>query len=106
MDHLKAGTDKYGWVLERNGRKVLIEFSTEDIPEIPEELLQPVAELLGGWPKSSVVLMYNDTALDDFEGRMARAVAFAMAELWPIVLDDHTGQPERIYPSSQKPRSE
>src|SRR5262249_5460589 len=104
MAHLNAGKDKYGWVLERNGRKALIEIASSDLPDMPADLLQPVSDLLSGWPKSSVVLMYDDSAPDDFEGRMARAVSVAMAEAWPVVLDDHTGNPEIIYAPGQRPR--
>jgi hypothetical protein len=105
MEHLNAGTDEYGWVLERNGRKVLVEITTKDLPQMPEDLIRPVAELLKAWPKSSVVLMYDDSAPDEFEARMARAVAVALAEMWPIVLDDHTGRPEIIHAPGQRPTS-
>lgn len=106
MDHLKAEPDTFGWQLVRNNRRVVIELSTEDMEDMEDDELRPVAELLRTWPKSSVALMYNDSNPDEFEARMARAVAIAMSELWPIVLDNYVDDPEIVYPPGKKPTSD
>jgi len=90
---------KGGWILIRNGRAVEIEMGTKTMEALfSEEDLQAAGELLGAPPQSRVVFLFDDTNVDQFEYRMAQAVAKAMAEQWPVVIDDHTGRQEIVTP--------
>jgi hypothetical protein len=104
MENLRAIEDKYGWEVNRNDRRVFIAIDTRDLPAVPDDVLRPAAELLRGWPKSSAVIMYDDTNPDQFEDRMAHAIAIAMAEHWPVVLDDHVTEPKVVYAPGQEPK--
>lgn len=99
MEHLGSKLDDLGgWVLERNGRGVVAQLGSHHIPGMPPEVLRPVADLLKGRPVSRISVMFDDTAADELEFRMAKAVAMALSERFPIVMDDHAGTTEVIRP--------
>lgn len=98
LQRLKATRDQYGWVLERNGRRVFIEVSRHNPSLYEDKELIEIRKLLGGATRSKVVIMFDENTDDHFELRMARAVTKAMAEEWPVLLDDGTGKLEMVRP--------
>lgn len=98
LSRLKATRDKYGWVLARNGREIFIEMAKHNPSLYDDKELSNITKLLGGKTRSKVVIMFNENTDDQFEVRMARAVSKAMAEEWPILLDDGTGKLEIVDP--------
>lgn len=99
MRYLNAtfDVDSEAWVIRHRGVEVLIR-RAPDVEDQRPDLMPPIEELLGAYPRSRVNLSYGlgfDPAICD---RIVRAVAIAMAERWPVVLDDHTDNPESIDP--------
>ena len=93
------------WELERDGHTISIELTSEDVEYLDEEIVLPVVELLKRPPKSMITFVCDsppEGENGDFEYHMVRAVALALSENWPIVLDDHTGEVELISRSRQK----
>ena len=100
MQKLQGERDgRGGWTLTRKGRGIAIEMGTDTMAGLfgPTEL-QHIAEELGGTPQARIILMYPDSEPDEFEFRMATAVTKAMAEKWPILVDDHTGRRHVVQP--------
>jgi hypothetical protein len=104
MKRLQAAPDAHaGWKLTRNGRWIFIEMGTDDLPGMPEKMLQDAARVLGDWPQSRISLQFDDSNPDRFEFKMARAVARAMAEIWNVALDNHAGLVEKVLPPGSAP---
>jgi hypothetical protein len=93
MERFDAEEDEYGWRVTGDDGPLFAELGTEDIPEMPERMIDAATAELGDAPQSRVVLMFNDS---DEQYRLALAVARAFAEVWPVVMDDHAGTVETI----------
>ena len=106
MTYLGATPDEYGWVLTRDERTVWVELGTEDIPDMPDDIIDEAALELDGVPKSRVVVVFDDSKPDQMEYRMARAVGIALAERCPIVLHNHASEAEMLFAPGQGPRSD
>ena len=91
----RAGSHGAG-CLVRNGRQVFIEMNSEDLDDTPDEVVRPVAELLRAWPKSSFVLLYNDSAQTTSKGEWPGRWHSPCPRTWPIVFDDHSTVPELL----------
>ncbi len=100
MKRLQGQRDKNGWVLVRNEQRIFIEMADIDPQLYTDDDLLAIGRLLGAAPRSRILLMLSPNSPDQFQMRMARAVAKAMAEMWPIVFDDNTDRPELVEPPS------
>ncbi len=103
MEHLGAVLDPEweAWFIEREGHKISVELASEEIEDLEDELIAPLVDELRKYPRSKVALVLHDSpdyGDGEFEHNLARAVAIALAENWPIVLDDHAGEVELIRP--------
>ncbi len=98
MTKLQAVRDDNGWLLSRNDRSVFIQYAQYEIEDLSNESAKGLLQLLGAPPRTCLAMVFAETGPDRFEFRMARAVAKAMSEEWPIVLDDKTGNLELITP--------
>lgn len=97
----KLDTDFETWFIEHDGHAVEVDLASEDIEELDEELMEPLVEALGREPKSRISLLAIGPPPGEdgqIEYRMVRAIAIALAENWPIALDDHAGVVEVIQP--------
>jgi hypothetical protein len=98
MEYLGAKVDATGvWLIERKERAVEVALASHEIAEMDEARQHLITQELGAQPRSLVVVMYENS--DDGSGidaRMARAVGLAMADVWPVVMDDHAGTIRRL----------
>lgn len=79
------------WRLVRNNRSILVQIGNEDLEVMfDREMLREMGKLFKARPRGRLSVVFTDSE-DGFEDRMARALALAMAEVWPIVFNDHTG---------------
>lgn len=100
MQRLGATPTKYGWSLSRNESTIEIDPVHDEIPDdVPDDKLKTISRELGGPPRSKLVVIWLDDH-DGFEARMARAVARALSETFPVVLDDNFGTVEAMRPAS------
>ena len=93
LERFSAEEDEYGWRVTGDNGPLFVELGTDDIPDMPERMIDAATAELGDAPQSRVVFMFNDS---DEQFRLALAVARAFAEAWPVVMDDHAGTVETI----------
>ena len=96
MKTFSAERSDNGWRLARNGREIFIDPASHYMDIYDDEELDELAELLGARPTFRLALIFSETSADHFEERMARAVAKAVSELTPIVLDDNAGNLQKM----------
>jgi hypothetical protein len=92
MLHLTAQREDGGWYLEREGHRVHVVLTDDDIPFVftPSELDTMTKMFRGRRPTCRASIFFSEDK-DQFTYRMAVAISHAIADSWPAIFDDHIG---------------
>jgi hypothetical protein len=88
-----AHDDGHGWTIELGPgvmEAVGIADGTEDIPDMPPQIVAHASQWLGGPPQYRMSIMVGDTPACS---ELAWRIALEFAKWWPAVWSDHSTSP-------------